>query len=450
MTQVERLRDELSAAGVKYVFGWYTDIHGVPKSKCVPLESLASMANGSELYTVGALEGMGDLGPHEDECAGFPDLDRLVVLPWNSSFALAPTRLHLNGEPYDQDSRNVLVRQVEAAAEMGLIANVGIEPEFYVVRETPQGWEPLVPADRLNSPTRGYDLETTVLAEPFLDPMVRYMNSLGWGVYSFDHEGGDGQYEFNFDYTDALTMADQMVIFRLMAKHVARELGCVATFMPKPFQDDFGSAAHINISLADMETGDNVFAAEDGSPKYSDLARHFVAGVLAHGGAISAVVSPTVNSYKRFTSKGFMDEISWAPIYRAWGENNRTLMCRMPVNRHCLEVRTADASVNYHLGIALVLAAGLDGINNKMDAGEPLNADTYQMSTEELAARTHGKITLPRSLDEALDEFETDDLAKEVFGPAFHTTYLNYKRAECHEYQSVVTDYETRTLMQRI
>jgi glutamine synthetase len=289
-----------------------------------------------------------------------------------------------------------------------------------------------------------------VLAEPFLDPMVRYMNSLGWGVYSFDHEGGDGQYEFNFDYTDALTMADQMVIFRLMAKHVARELGCVATFMPKPFQDDFGSAAHINISLADMETGDNVFAAEDGSPKYSDLARHFVAGVLAHGGAISAVVSPTVNSYKRFTSKGFMDEISWAPIYRAWGENNRTLMCRMPVNRHCLEVRTADASVNYHLGIALVLAAGLDGINNKMDAGEPLNADTYQMSTEELAARTHGKITLPRSLDEALDEFETDDLAKEVFGPAFHTTYLNYKRAECHEYQSVVTDYETRTLMQRI
>ena len=178
------------------------------------------------------------------------------------------------------------------------------------------------------------------------------MNSLGWGVYSFDHEGGDGQYEFNFDYTDALTMADQMVLFRLMAKHVARELGCVATFMPKPFQDDFGSAAHINISLADIETGGNVFAADDGSPKYSDLARHFVAGVLAHGGAISAVVSPTVNSYKRFTSKGFMDEISWAPIYRAWGENNRTLMCRMPVNRHCLEVRTADASVNYHLGIA--------------------------------------------------------------------------------------------------
>lgn len=448
MGQVEALRDELVAAGVKYVFGWYTDIHGVPKSKCVPVDSLASMAKGSELYTVGALEGMGDLGPHEDECAGHPDLDRIVVLPWNQTFALAPTRLHLNGELYDQDSRNVLVRQVEAAQAMGLVANVGIEPEFYVVRETADGWEPLVPSDRLNGPTRGYDLEATVLAEPFLDPMVDYMNGLGWGVYSFDHEGGDGQYEFNFDYTDALTMADRMVIFRLMAKHVARELGCVATFMPKPFQDDFGSAAHINISLADPETGLNVFAADDGTPAYSDLARHFVAGVLAHGGAISAVVSPTVNSYKRFTSKGFMDEISWAPIHRAWGENNRTLMCRMPVNRHCLEVRTADASVNYHLGIAMVLAAGLDGIRHKMDAGPPLNADTYKMSPEDLAR--HGDVALPRTLDEALDEFERDELAKEVFGPAFHSTYIAYKRAESHEYQSVVTDYETRTLMQRI
>lgn len=449
MTQVETLRDELAGAGVKYVFGWYTDIHGVPKSKCVPIGSLPSMAQGSELYTVGALEGMGDLGPHEDECAGYPELDNITVLPWNPSFALAPTRLHLNGVPYDQDSRNVLVRQVEAAEAMGLRANVGIEPEFYVVREADGGgWEPLVPGDRLNGPTRGYDLEATILAESFLDPMVQHMNSLGWGVYSFDHEGGDGQYEFNFDYTDALTMADRMVLFRLMAKHVAREVGCVATFMPKPFQDDFGSASHINISLADLDSGENVFALGDGTSSYSDVARHFVAGVLAHSGAISAVVSPTVNSYKRFTSKGFMDEISWAPIYRAWGENNRTLMCRMPVNRHCLEVRTADASVNYHLGIAMVLAAGLDGVRHKMDAGAPLNTDTYQMTPAALAEQ--GVRTLPGTLDEALDEFENDDLARDVFGADFHATFVAYKRAESHEYRSVVTDYETDTLMQRI
>ena len=448
MSHAEEMRDELKAQGVKYVFGWYVDIHGVPKSKCVPVDSLPSMAAGSELYTVGALEGMGELGPHEDECAGYPDLDRLVVLPWEPMFALVPTRLHLNEERYEQDSRNALLRQVEAAAAEGFVANVGIEPEFYVVRPNEQGWEPMVLSDRTNGPTRGYDLESTILAEPFLDPMVSHMNALGWGVYSFDHEGGDGQYEFNFDYADALTMADRMVLFRLMAKHVAREVGCIATFMPKPFQDDFGSASHINISLADAETGRNVFADDTDEAPYSDLSRHFTAGVLAHAGAISAVICPTVNSYKRFTSQGFMDEISWAPVYRAWGENNRTLMCRMPVNRHCLEVRTADASVNYHLGIAMVLAAGLNGIKHRLDAGAPINQDTYKMKGSELAQ--YGDLSLPATLDDALDEFESDVLAKEVFGAEFHETYLKYKRQEAHEYRSVVTDYETRTLMQRI
>lgn len=446
MPHAERVRDELVERGVKYVFGFYVDIHGVPKSKCVPVASLPSMAAGSELYTVGALEGMGDLGPHEDECAGIPDLDRLVVLPWQPEFAVVPTSLHLDGQPYAQESRNFLASQVERAGALGYVANVGIEPEFYVLRETPDGWAPLVVEDRLNAPTRGYDLETTVLAASYLDPMVSYMNELDYGVYSFDHEGGDGQYEFNFDYTDAMTMADRMVIFRLMAKHVARELGCIATFMPKPFQDDFGSASHVNISLADQNSGENLFAAPDG--RYSELSRHFVAGVLAHAGAICAVTSPTVNSYKRFTSQGFMDEISWAPVFRAWGENNRTLMCRMPVNRHCLEVRTVDASVNYHLGIGLILAAGLEGIEKQLDPGEPLNQDTYRMSADQI--RRLGVGLLPTSLEEALDLFEADPLARAAMGADFHQTFLSAKRAECREYGSVVTDWESRTYLQRL
>lgn len=446
MSHAEKLRDELMQKGVKYVFGFYVDIHGVPKSKCVPIESLPDMAEGSELYTVGALEGMGELGPHEDECAGMPELDRLMVLPWDPEFAIVPTSLHLDGVKYNQESRNFLSDQVAAAAELGFIANVGIEPELYVVRETESGWEPLVPHDKLNEPTRGYDLETTVMAKAFLDPMVQYMNQLGWGVYSFDHEGGDGQYEFNFKYADAMTMADRMVIFRLMAKHVARQLGCIATFMPKPFQDDFGSASHVNISIADAKTGENLFANSDGT--YSELAGHFVAGVLKHAGAICAVTSPIVNSYKRFTSKGYMDEISWAPIYRAWGDNNRTLMCRMPVNRHCLEVRSSDASVNYHLGIGMILAAGLDGIRNKLDPGKPFNDDAYQYKPSELAQL--GIESLPKTLDQALNELEADAFAKEVMGAEFFETYLKYKRAEVHEYSAVVTDWEMKNYLQRL
>lgn len=448
MVDAEQLRDELIERGVKYVFGWYVDIHGVPKSKCVPVGALVSMTKGSELYTVGALEGMGELGPHEDECAGFPDLERLVVLPWDNRFALVPSELNLNGLPYAQDSRNILMRQVAAAAELGYVANVGIEPEFYVLRPGENGWEPLVEHDKLHGSTRGYDLETTMLAEPFLGPMVAHMNSLGWGVYSFDHEGGDGQYEFNFEYTDALSMADRMVLFRLMAKHVARDLGCIATFMPKPFQDDFGSAAHINISLADAQSNVNQFELGDGTSSYSDTARHFVAGVLEHAGAINAVICPTVNSYKRFVSKGFMGEISWAPVYRAWGENNRTLMCRMPVNRHALEVRTADSSVNYHLGIAMVLAAGLDGIARQLDPGPPLNQDSYTMSAEQVA--TLGNLALPTSLSEALDAFESDQIARDTFGSDFHATYLAYKRQEAHQFSLVVTDWETSTYLQRV
>ncbi|NMI02335.1 hypothetical protein, partial [Pseudonocardia acidicola] len=438
----------LADRGVEFVFGFYVDVHGVPKSKCVPLASLPAMAAGSELYTVGALEGMGELGPHEDECQGLPDLDRMIVLPWDERFAVVPAELHLHGRPYEQDSRNALLRQVAAARELGLVANVGIEPELYVIRQTPQGWAPLVPSDRDNGPTRGYDLEATMLAEPFLGPMVEYMNRLGWGVYSFDHEGGDGQYEFNFRYADALTMADRMVVFRLMAKHVARQLGCIATFMPKPFQDDFGSASHLNISLADADSGANLFAHPDGSARYSQLAHQFTAGVLAHADAISAVVSPTVNSYKRFTSKGFMDEISWAPVHRAYGENNRTLMCRLPVNRHCLEVRTADSAMNYYLGMAMVLGAGLDGIRRELDPGEPINQDTYQLSPEELEKL--GDLALPHSLTQALDAFETDTTAIEVFGPDFHHTYLTYKRQEAHEYNAVVTDWETHKYLRMI
>jgi glutamine synthetase len=234
MTDVQAARRRLEAAGVRYVFGAYTDLNGVPKSKCVPIDHFEAMAAGSELYTVGALEGMGKLGPNEDECVSIPDLDSLTVLPWDPRYALAAADLYFHGQPYSHDARRVLRRQVEAAAAMGYAPQMGVEPEVYVLRQVDGRWRPFVASDLDNQPTRGYDLEATMLADPFLDPMVTYLDELGWDVYSFDHEGGDGQYEFDFGYTDALAMADRMVVFRLLAKHVARTLGCIATFMPKP------------------------------------------------------------------------------------------------------------------------------------------------------------------------------------------------------------------------
>ncbi len=442
MADIEELRRGLAAKGVRYVFGAYTDVHGVPKSKCVPVEHLADAAAGSELYTVGALEGMGELGPHEDECVGVPDLDAITVLPWDRRYAVAPANLYFHSEPYSHDFRRVLQNQIAEAAQAGLRMNMGVEPEVYVLRDADHGVVPWVPEDLANAPTRGYDLG-------FLEPMVGYINELGWDVYSFDHEGGDGQYEFDFGYTDALTMADRMLIFRLMAKHVARTLGCFASFMPKPFQSGFGSGAHLNVSLADLTTGRNLFDGGAAGKSlsevphdqaYGQMAYLFTGGVLAHADALMAVLSPTVNSYKRLMPRGLMQEISWAPVFQAWGYNNRTLMCRLPMNRRCLEVRTADSAVNFYLAAAVVLAAGLDGIRRELKPGEPVNVDTYKVSEKDLAAQ--GVHRLPWTLGEAIAAFERSEFIKRVLGPELHGSYAEYKRAEWQEYNTVVSEWE--------
>ena len=440
------MREQLREQGVRYLFGAYVDAHGVPKSKCVPVDFLDSMAEGSELYTVGALEGMGELGPNEDECSGVPDLSRLRILPWDRRFAIAPADLTFGGQPYSHDSRAVLKRQLAAAAGLGYTFNVGVEPEVYVLREVDGEWRPWVRSDEYNTPTRGYDLEATMLADAFLEPMLDHMTELGWEVYSFDHEGGDGQYEFEFRHTEALEMADRMVLLRLMAKHVARTLGCVATFMPKPFDHNFGSGAHVNCSLAGIETGENRFEADPaGSPDdtrrgYSDLAYRFTAGVLRHARAITAVACPTVNSYKRLLPVGYMDHITWAPVYQAFGHNNRTLMCRLPMNRRCMELRTVDSAANFYLVMALTLAAGLEGIREELDPGEPVNVDTYSVADDELAER--GIHRLPRNLGEAIEAFDADPLARETFGPEFHRSYSKLKHGEWDAYGTVISEWE--------
>jgi len=451
---LQDLHRRLADQGVRYLFGAYVDMHGVPKSKCVPVGHFADLAAGSELYTVGALEGMGDLGPHEDEAVSIPDLGAVIVVPWDRRYALAPSNLYLAGQPYSHDFRRLLQNQVSSAAELGFAINMGIEPEVFVLRKEGDRWVAWVEEDTANRPTRGYDLETTMLADRFLSQMVDYIDELGWDVYSFDHEGGDGQYEFNFGYTDVLTMADRMMVFRLMAKHVARSLGCIATFMPKPTQTGFGSGAHLNVSVADLTDRRNLFekaapqtgkATRSGTDDYSELALQFTAGNLAHAGAITAVAAPTVNSYKRLLPRGLMNEISWAPVFRAYGHNNRTLMLRLPANRRCLEVRVADSAANVYLAATMVVAAGLDGIRRKLDPGDPVDIDTYSLDEQQLHGR--GIRRLPTNLGEAITEFEHSDLAATVLGTAVQDSFVRLKRAEWLEYNTVVGDWERNTYL---
>ena len=449
MSNAVELQKTLASDGVKYFIGAYVDGLGVPKSKIVPIGALPAAARGSELYTVGALEAMGELGPNEDECVGIPDLDRTVVLPWDKRYALAPADLMLRNEPYTHCSRRVLKRQVEAAATMGYVANMGVEPEVYVLKHTEAGWKPYIDEDLWNAPTRGYDVDTSMLADRFLGPMVEYIDALGWGTYSFDHEGGQGQYEFDFGYTDILSMADRMVLFRLMSKHVARSLGCIASYMPKPWSEAFGSGAHINMSLANA-SGSNVFAAREPGSKesgrgYAKVAYQFTAGVLRHIHAITLVACPTVNSYKRLTPRGKMNEMSWAPVYAAYGHNNRTLAARLPMNRRCLEIRHVDSATNFYLSSAMILAAGLAGIAEELPAQEPCEINTYDFSEEQLAER--GIHRLPKTLGEAIESFATDDFARDVMGAAFHESYVRYKTREWEDYCLTVGEWEQRRYM---
>ena len=272
--------------------------------------------------------------------------------------------------------------------------------------------------------------------------LVKYMNELGWDVYSLDHEDGIGQFEIDFKYFDALTMADNFVFFRLMANEVARRHGGFATFMPKPFGDRAGSGAHFNMSLADKVTGKNLFE-EANDPRGCNLSKlgyQFMAGVLKHLPAICAAVAPTVNSYKRLVLKGSMSGFTWAPVFACYGDNNRTNTLRIPMGGGRIELRAADSACNPYLGAALVLAAGLEGIEQQLDPGEPHTENMYLKTPEELEALNIKM--LPQSLKEAIDMFKLDPLAKQVFGNSMHTTWIDYKTDEWLRYNNHVSDWE--------
>lgn len=432
--RVSHLHRRLVDAGTQFCYAAFVDIHGIPKSKVSPIHSFEEMCNGHELYTVGANEGMGLAGPHEDECAAVPDLDSLIIFPWDASHAWFSADLWYRGRPYPNSSRQILQRVLDQARQMGFGFNLGIEPEFYIFNRGQDGSLEPITHSRFKGPNACYDVSLAVESKSFLAPISAYLEQLGWGLYSFDQECGRGQHEFDFGYADALSMADRFIFLRFMIKHVAQSIGAVASFMPKPFSDDFRSGAHFNMSLRELGSGRNLFAPDAGplSKKYgaphSDLAHRFAAGILKHAGAITALTCPTYNSYQGLIARGELADFSWAPILRVWGKNNRSAMLRFPLNRYCVENRAVDMSCNPYLAAALTLAAGLEGIVEELDPGEPINTDVYKMGRQALSEA--GISTLPPTMLHALEAFEDDPLVEQAMGQEFKTIFLQHKRKE--------------------
>jgi glutamine synthetase len=436
------LRAELIRKGVKYCLGAYVDIHGVPKGKFVPIEHFEHFANGSELYTGYALDGLGQ-APNDDEISSVPDLRHIIQIPWRKEVAWIPADNHFHGKPYPLNTRVLLQKVQDDAASLGFGFNLGIECEIYVLKQDEQG-KLLVPNSDDNLEKSCYDVKRFFDVFPWLDEMATTMNGLGWDVYSFDHEDGNSQFEFDFKYADALTMADRYIFFRYMAKSVASKHGLLATFMPKPFADKTGNGAHFNMSLRDQKTGRNLFAEDPvHDPRglgLSPLGYSFVAGILRHGRALCAVLAPTVNSYKRLIRRGAMSYYSWAPVFNSFGTNNRTNSVRIPMGGGRCESRNADSSCNPYLAAALVLAAGLEGVRQKLDPGEPHHENLYELTPAELEKA--GVQELPRTLGEAVDAFEADPFIGKILGAELKREFITYKRAEWQDYHQSVSQWE--------
>ena len=459
--EIARLEKSLAEKGVKYCLAAYVDLHGIPKAKSVPIGHFARMMRGSELFTGAALDGLGQ-GPDDDELALYPDPRALTVLPWRPEVAWAPGNLCYHEKPWPMCARNVLQRQIDRLAKRGLGLNLGVECEIFLVRREGDRIRPANPLDVL--PKAAYDIVGLLENMPWLDEVVGYMDELGWEVHSFDHEDANSQFEFDFAYADVMTMADRFVLWRLMMKEVSRRHGWEATFMPKPYADRTGSGAHFNMSLRDLKTGRNV--SGDGTDRrgcgLSRLAYQFLAGILRHAPAIVATTCPIVNSYKRLIKTGSMTGFTWAPIFISYGGNNRTHMMRVPMVRPQIEGATAahkgtylsgariecravDPSLNPYLGAAMMLAAGLEGIEQDLDPGDPLNINMYELSDAELARR--GVRSLPRTLLEAVEAFAADPLSKSTFGEDLYRSFVEVKQREWWSYHNTVSQWEYDTYL---
>jgi len=444
---LDAIERRIEADRIEYLLVQFVDIHGAAKVKLIPANTLRSAVASGAGFAGGAVWGMGQ-GPHSHDLIARIDLQSYTPIPYEPGLARFAADLHVDGQPHPFCPRANLRRVLDAAAARGYSFNAGIEPEFFLVVKRPDGtivgWDPQG-VDDLAKPC--YDYKGMSAALGFLRAMNDALGTLGWGTYQTDHEDANSQYEINFRYADALTTADRLTFFRMMAGQLASRSGAVATFMAKPFASRTGSGAHLHYHLADAGTGRNLFLDEDDRRGLglSALAYGFLGGVLHHARALCALTSPTVNCYKRLqvgrALTGSASGYTWVPAFITYGDNNRTQMLRVPEGGH-VEDRTVSSACNPYLALAAYVAAGLDGVDRGLDPGEPnLGANLYEVGVESMAARGVG--ILPQSLPEALDALEADPVVLGSIGP-IAAEFLRLKRDEWREYHAQVDAWEIR------
>jgi glutamine synthetase len=435
MNPYQPLIDRLKSQGIHSVLTQFCDIHGVAKGKLVPLDNLKEWVEQGAGFAGPSIWGTGlpRFGARS-EYYGRVNVDSLQALPFMPGVARAVCDGFAGGEPLETCSRQMLQSVLQRIKDRGWTLWVGIEPEFFLLRQGAGGqWQVADGQDQLDKPS--YDLKAIHRNADFLEDMRSTLVQLGFELQQIDHEDACGQYEINYRFDDALAAADRYMLFKMTAHAVAQKHGMVFSSMPKPLATAPGSGLHFHLSITDAQ-GKAIFTDAQGAGGLSAQGQQFAAGLLHHADALSALCAPTVNSYKRLASSSSASGTTWSPVWKAWGDNNRTCVVRTVAGR--IEWRLPDPSCNVYAAIAATLAAGVDGIDRNLQVPAPCAEDLYERraSGKDMPPR------LPKNLEEAVNSLEGDKALRALVGEAFCQLFIELKRAEWDAYSQHVSDWE--------
>ncbi len=431
-----RLADEQN---VKFIRLQFTDILGTIKNVEIPVSQLEKALDNKMMFDGSSIEGFVRI--EESDMNLYPDLDTWVVFPWTAEKGKVARLIcdiyNPDGTPFDGDPRNNLKRVLSQMEELGFTDfNLGPEPEFFLFKLDVEG-EPTL---ELNDNGGYFDLAPTDLGENCRRDIVLELEEMGFEIEASHHEVAPGQHEIDFKYASALRACDDIQTFKLVVKTIARKHGLHATFMPKPLFGVNGSGMHCNMSL--FNKGENAFYDTKGDLELSDTARQFLAGIIKHATSFTAITNPTINSYKRLVP-GYE-----APCYVAWSAQNRSPLIRIPASRGMstrVEVRSVDPAANPYLAMSVLLAAGLDGIKNKLEAPAPIDRNIYVMDKQE--REEAGIVDLPATLHAALEELKANEVITTALGGHITEHFIEAKEIEWDMFRTQVHPWEREQYM---
>ena len=416
--------------GIRYFLISFVDLFGVLRSKLVPSRAIGDMQTGGAGFA--GFAAWLDMTPADSDMFSVPDPDSLIQLPWKPEVAWLAGDLVMDGKAVEASPRVALKRQLERAAKKGYRMKTGVECEYFLV--SADGMSISDPNDIQTKPC--YDQSALMRRYDVISEICDCMIELGWGPYQNDHEDGNGQFEMNWDYDDALVTADRHVFFKYMVKAIAEKHGLRATFMPKPFADLTGNGCHAHVSVWDKTGRKNLFHNGRDEMGLSKLAYQFLGGILHNAESLTAVFNPTVNSYKRIDAQVTLSGATWSPNAVTYGGNNRTHMVRIP-DKGRFELRLMDGAANPYLLQAGVLAAGLDGVENNRNPGKRQDINMYTDGHKVRGARR-----LPTNLLDAVRVFQKSKVLRAGFGDELVDSYAKLKLQDWRSYSSAISQWE--------